>query len=159
MKPLLQAGDTIVEVLISIAILTLVLGGAYYTADRSYRNDQDSNEHTEALTIAESQVESLTASTSGYLFYQSGGQCLSSTLTVEGIGDNACYIPSNNTSTILPTNTGSAPFNYVVNISLLNGHPITVDSVSLYTYKIGVSWPAIGGGTDYVSLYYRVDGS
>lgn len=50
-------GDTIVEVLIAIAIISLVLAGAYVSANRSAKATRTAQEHGEALKAAESQVE------------------------------------------------------------------------------------------------------
>lgn len=52
-------GDTIVEVLISMAILGLVLASAFAIANRSYAIGLSAQERTEALKIAESQIELL----------------------------------------------------------------------------------------------------
>ena len=57
-----QSGDTIVEVLISIAVLSLVLTAAFVTSNRSLQGVRDAQEHSEALSILQGQVETLLAS-------------------------------------------------------------------------------------------------
>lgn len=52
-------GDTIVEVLISIAVVSVVLVSAFASARQSTKTTQSALEHTEALKIAEGQVEQL----------------------------------------------------------------------------------------------------
>lgn len=52
-------GDTIVEVLIVVAIIATVIGSAYAVANRSQKANQQVQEHTQALKIAEGQLESL----------------------------------------------------------------------------------------------------
>lgn len=148
-------GDTIVEVMISLAILTLVLGGAYFTANQSYRNDRDSQEHAEALTIAQSQLEDLRAVGS----ITAGEQCIGANLTPS----NACEVNSSNTA-LIGNGSQCSPYCYTVKISKVTStstiyHPLSpAASVDLNTYKINVTWTALGGaGTDSVSLYYRVD--
>lgn len=55
------AGDTIVEVLICILLMSVILGGAYTTVRRSSIGIRNSQEHTEALKRLESQIEQLRA--------------------------------------------------------------------------------------------------
>ncbi len=54
-----QRGDTIVEVLIAMAVLGMVLGVAFGISNRSYVTGLNAQERTEALEIAESQIELL----------------------------------------------------------------------------------------------------
>jgi type II secretory pathway pseudopilin PulG len=54
-----QRGDTIVEVLIAMAVLGLVLASAFAISNRSYATGLNAQERNEALKIAESQVELL----------------------------------------------------------------------------------------------------
>lgn len=59
MLKLNQAGDTIVEVLIVLAILGLALGMSYATANRSLLGARQAQEHTEALALLQGQIEQL----------------------------------------------------------------------------------------------------
>lgn len=54
-----QAGDTIVEVLIALAILSAILGGAYASAAGSLKVTRAAQERTESLKVAEQAVETL----------------------------------------------------------------------------------------------------
>lgn len=56
-----EQGDTIVEVLISIAIVTLVLVAAYQTSIRSSAAVQSNQERIQAQHLVEAQIESLRA--------------------------------------------------------------------------------------------------
>lgn len=56
-KKLNSRGDTIVEVLISILVVSAVLAGAYVSATRSLNNSRQSQERAEALKLLEAQVE------------------------------------------------------------------------------------------------------
>ncbi len=58
-RRLTERGDTVVEVLIAIAVVSLVLGGAFVTSNRNLQNTRDSEERSNALKMAESQVEQL----------------------------------------------------------------------------------------------------
>jgi prepilin-type N-terminal cleavage/methylation domain-containing protein len=55
----LQRGDTIVEVLIAMAVLGLVLASAFAISNRSYATGLNAQERNEALKVAESQIELL----------------------------------------------------------------------------------------------------
>jgi type II secretory pathway pseudopilin PulG len=52
-------GDTIVEVLMSIAIVGAVIAGAYALASRSLAEGVSASEHSQAIKLAESQIEAL----------------------------------------------------------------------------------------------------
>ncbi|HYH75163.1 MAG TPA: prepilin-type N-terminal cleavage/methylation domain-containing protein [Candidatus Saccharimonadales bacterium] len=52
-----ERGDTLVEVLISIAIISLILGGAYVATTRSLTATRDAQERSDGLKLVESQVE------------------------------------------------------------------------------------------------------
>lgn len=54
-----QRGDTIIEVMIAIAVVGMVLGASYRIANRALQTGRFAQEQTEALKIAESQVEKL----------------------------------------------------------------------------------------------------
>lgn len=54
-----QRGDTIVEVLICVLIVSLVLAGAYVTTQRSSVGVRNSQEHSVALKLIQAQVEQL----------------------------------------------------------------------------------------------------
>lgn len=59
MRRLGQRGDTIVEVLVCIAIVSLILAGAYATTHRSSVGVRNSQEHAEALKLVQSQLEQM----------------------------------------------------------------------------------------------------
>lgn len=52
-------GDTIIEVILAIAIVSSILGGAYVSANYSLNNSRQAQERGEALKIVESQLEKL----------------------------------------------------------------------------------------------------
>lgn len=78
-------GDTIVEVLLSIAIVSSVLGGAFISANRSLRGAQVSQERGEALKLVEGQLERVKAaskddSKASAVFGATGDFCLDDAL-------------------------------------------------------------------------------
>jgi prepilin-type N-terminal cleavage/methylation domain-containing protein len=58
-KGLGQRGDTLVEVLICILIVSVILTGAYVTTNKSSLRVMDSQEHAVALKIAQGQLEQI----------------------------------------------------------------------------------------------------
>ncbi len=54
-----ELGDTIVEVMISVAVLGAIIGGAFSIATRSLNTTRIAFERSEALKAAESQIEKL----------------------------------------------------------------------------------------------------
>ncbi len=59
MKQLNSLGDTIIEVLLAIAVVGFVLSGAYVSANQSLNNSREAQERGEALKLVESQLEVL----------------------------------------------------------------------------------------------------
>ncbi|HJQ08503.1 MAG TPA: prepilin-type N-terminal cleavage/methylation domain-containing protein [Candidatus Saccharimonadales bacterium] len=54
-----ERGDSLVEVLIAIAVVSLILGGAYVTTNRSLQATRSAQEQSVALKLAESQIEQI----------------------------------------------------------------------------------------------------
>lgn len=54
-----EKGDTIIEVLIAIAVISLVLGGAYVTTHRSLLATRGAEERVVGLKLVESQLEQI----------------------------------------------------------------------------------------------------
>lgn len=129
-----SAGDTIVEVLLAIAIVSVTLGAAYVAANRSLRATRLSQERGEALKYAESQVEMLRA----YITHnddrspaQGTDKCITG---VTSVSNTPCKKGPDN--------------RYSISTSYLTTAPAT--------YRINVIWDAYGGGEEQkVTLYYR----
>lgn len=54
-----QRGDTIVEVLIAVAVVSMVVASAYAITNRNLGNTRQSYEHSEASKLAQQQLEQL----------------------------------------------------------------------------------------------------
>lgn len=52
-------GDTIVEVLVSLAVLSLAFAISYATASHALQDSQNSQEHSQALEYLDTQIEAL----------------------------------------------------------------------------------------------------
>ncbi|MGH7195196.1 MAG: type IV pilus modification PilV family protein [Candidatus Saccharimonadales bacterium] len=157
-----QAGDTIVEVLIATAILGLILAGAYATSNRSLNSERDAQEHTQALTIAQSQIESLRSA--GSLQSGPAGAVTATCFDASGqpLSFAHCLIASDQ-SNVVATCPSATPYCYKITDSpvpssaaILNPANIsTSPKVTAITYQVIITWPSITGGQNYTQLYYR----
>lgn len=122
-----QRGDTIVEVLIAIAVIGSVLGTSYAIVNRNAKSYQQINERTEALKLAEGQMESLR--TLSHLV--SGDFCIRDGSVVTGAAmETGCVIDDR--------------------------YNIKVTGAASGLYITTVEWDSINGGTDRVGLRYRI---
>jgi prepilin-type N-terminal cleavage/methylation domain-containing protein len=149
-KILGSRGDTIVEVLIAIAILSLVLAGAYQTATASYKNIVDSQQRIQALDVAQTQVEDLRtqAATNSFRPYINTNSCFQ--ISANPINNNVPTAYSSNPS---PSGTCVSQNIYLSEISFVAASP---DAPGVNEYKITVTWPSVKQGNSQVVLYYRV---
>ncbi len=140
----LQRGDTIVEVLISIAVIATVLGGAFVVVRTSNRNVRISQEHVEALGLLRGQVELLRS-----IATASGGFAKLSTAPATA---SFCI---NTSGTLVPSNPANCTMNtwYLLSISRDPG-PIDLAATTKYTFA--VSWDSLNGGKDQEQLVYGV---
>lgn len=96
LKSFSERGDTIVEVLIAIAVISLILGGAYVTTNRSLQATRAAQERSTALKLAESQVErikGLAASNPDLVFNGPTPFCISAaTDQPVAASDDACRV-------------------------------------------------------------------
>jgi prepilin-type N-terminal cleavage/methylation domain-containing protein len=146
-----QAGDTIVEVMVVLAVLSLALGISYATADRSLLDSRQANQNSQATALAESQIESLrvlapnpSTDPTGYIF-NPGDFCIDSSGNVTP------------TSTALPSSSCAFDVfgNSIPTQILINYQP--TGGVTGGVFNVYASWPNIDGqGSDTITLSYRL---
>lgn len=102
-----QVGDTIIEVLIALTVISLAIGVSYSVANRSLKSARQSQERLEALKLVEGQIEQLKAlsytTDLGGVFSSTGTYCLNDgvktpnpPLTIPSLdSDNLSDDPSN----------------------------------------------------------------
>lgn len=144
-----QRGDTIVEVLISIAVVSMILGGAYVTTNNSLRATRAAEERTAALKLVQGQLEfvkSMMSSDAGYAALQSAPQ-------------NFCIV-ANTIATAQPSTPASSTAACQVGA---DGQPASADP----KYKLSISkvgnnftilstWDSIANtGQDSIQMSYR----
>lgn len=144
-----QAGDTIVEVLIALTVVTSILGGAYITSNRSLNNNRQAQERGEALKIAESQLERLKSSVSSgnnAVFTASNSFCLDAANTLQSATIPADQLNNFDAYQTACTVQGGGPIYYTA-----------VTRSGADTFTVTIRWDRAGGnGRDNISLIYRL---
>lgn len=145
-----QRGDTIVEVLIAIVIISLILGGAYVTSHDSLDATLDAQEHSDALQLTQAQIELLraqaTTSTSQIFTPDFTPFCIDNSDTPQPATSTACMVNSIGT-----TSGNNGPVMYHERFISRTG-----TGVGPYTFTAQTSWPGLLNKTDDVQLIYRV---
>jgi type II secretory pathway pseudopilin PulG len=143
-----QFGDTIVEVVIAMAVIAVVLTGAFVVTNHSLTAVRDSEEHSEALNLLQGQVEDLRnaspsniPNSSPWCFDASGKQAKTA---------NDCIQNSQGA----PNTSNSY---YKLSFTKCTTTSICPSSgVGTNTYVFTVTWPSLSGGTDQEQLTYRI---
>lgn len=131
-----QTGDTIVEVLIAVAIVSLILAISYSIANHNVRVVQDAQEHSQALQLAQRQLEFLRVQGS-----IPSGNCFSSAGAV--VSGASCNVDASDTPTLNPP---------VYKIKLLTPGPSCTAAAG---YCVQVQWDSLlNGETAQVTLVY-----
>lgn len=133
MRKLKQAGDTIVEVLVALAVSSLVMGSAIASANQSLRGSQRAQERSEAQKIAEAQLEQLR-----YKGYKGVGVATS-------FHFNSVWVQTSG-----PGSISGVGIPYTVDI--------TRSSPTDHNFTINVTWSPSGGSgsNDVVTIKYAV---
>lgn len=149
-----QKGDTIVEVLIAIAVASAVLGSAFLVVNKTSKNVRQSQEHAEALKLVEGQVE--------LLRYRAGERALPTTDGCVDPSDPLAVSPNGfievadaaDYAAICKRNTGV--YTYDLKIRRITSAPAPFTDGG--DYVISAEWfGATGGATkDKVEIAYRI---
>lgn len=134
MKKLTNHGETIVEVLIAIAIVGGVLSAAYYLLNRSYSQSQASIERVAATKLAESKVEVLR------------------TLSINSLEVS----PYNNGTPFCLSNTAPKTYSPTDTDCVSGRYTLTVrKNVKLNSYEISAEWDGLLSAKEKVVIYFR----
>lgn len=154
MRHLTERGDTIVEVLMAIIVLSTILAGAYGVASRSTKENIQTQEHAQALQVAQAQLEVLKTSPQPSL---NDSFCFGdNSAVVQGFQagwiddyatDNFNNYPAGCTQALQggSCDASASGLCYFVAIRRTNDD-----------YNVTVRWDGINGGHDQVSLVYRL---
>lgn len=143
-----EQGDTIVEVLLAIVIVSAVLTGAFVVISKNSQQVRDSEEHAQALQLLQGQVEQVR--------------------TILACGEDATC-PTN--ASALLAQTGTFCIDSVTKLQVANhGHSpdpchngsfydisITHDGTDRNLYHFNIDWPSVyGSSNSNVQLAYRM---
>lgn len=137
-----QRGDTIVEVLIAAAVVSMVLVGAFTIANASAKQIRMSQERSEAQKLAQGAAEAM-------------GQLAISNPTLLSPTPPAAFCPVVNTT---------APYIPPITIALLpnpvctknNIYTISITRLTSPVFDIRVNWVGVNGANEEVSIRYHV---
>jgi type II secretory pathway pseudopilin PulG len=160
LKSLKDGGDTIVEVLFAVVVIGIVLTGAYAVVTHSLLDEQDAQEHSYALGLAQSQVEELRAyilsNSPATLPFNNQSGCMyspySPTISSLSVELNAGGTPS--TDCVVSGSSSSGP-SYILSIALKPGSNPNSNPV----YQVSAQWPSLISGvtTDRIMIPYEVN--
>jgi type II secretory pathway pseudopilin PulG len=147
-----QTGDTIVEVLLAVAIIAGVLAVSYATMNRNLVNIRDNQERTEATKLAQGQLESLFAKwrsdAAQITSLGSGGFCIND-VSVAPIALGGSAPNTDPTVDNLIGDYGSCRDGFY-------SYGVKVSDASTNTYTAYVRWERVGGGLNQVLYAYRL---
>jgi prepilin-type N-terminal cleavage/methylation domain-containing protein len=153
LSKLTQRGDTIVEVLIAIAVIGAVLGGAYSLVNANVKSNQLAQERSVAVKVAESQLEQLRA------------YAESSDVSAIAVNSNFCFrtdgskVNFTSYTGALPSTDGNYP-----NACKFDGadglqtkrYMTGIRVLSANTFTVYVSWDDPTGNRAQSSIAYKV---
>ncbi len=148
-----QAGDTIIEVLLAITVISTILGGAFVTANRSLQNMRQAQERGEALKLIEGQVEKLKALSVTSLGQELDGEsrvfCIDEQNNIQpAYTDQRSTLPTLETDDFSRHNPACSPDQGVV-------YHLSIVNQANGRFHFHVRWDRIGGqGKDEVKLVY-----
>lgn len=123
-----QKGDTIIEVMIAVGIVSLVLTAAYAVTNRSVQSSQQAQEQSYGQKLVEQQVELLRAAA-----------------TKPALA--GCFDQTGSFQTLLAsckkTNGGAV-------------YALTVKNISGADYSVQATWETVNGGNADITVYYKV---
>jgi prepilin-type N-terminal cleavage/methylation domain-containing protein len=145
-----QKGDTIIEVMVVLAVLGLALSISYATADQSLLNARQAQENSTGAELAQSQIESLRTladdpiTSSNYIYLDSNDMfCIS----------NFGIVPQPELSPY----TLSSFYDYEDECNTGIYHISVYQKDRYQTFEVTVEWYDVSGhGTDTVTIDYRV---
>ena len=145
-----QIGDTIIEVLLAMSVIGLVLGAAFGIANRSVSIGQEAQERSEALKIAESQLELFKSEY--FVSTDVSGRSESSSFCFDPIVGGSVVRESSSASCMNINGNGLAG---LYSVSII---PPTSADLSK-TYEIKVTWARLGNSASGIksslSLYFK----
>jgi prepilin-type N-terminal cleavage/methylation domain-containing protein len=140
-----ERGDTIIEVLIAIAIASMVLATAYAITNRNLKNTQDTQEHNQSQQIAVQQIEGLRVlSANNALSAFANGNCVARDAA------DSPYLGSGANCKLNSDGSGSG-----CTVEPCYQVSITKDPITLI-YEVKVTWSSLRGGNSSLTMSYGI---
>jgi prepilin-type N-terminal cleavage/methylation domain-containing protein len=154
-----QAGDTIVEVMVVLAVLGLAISISYTTANRSLLNARQAQENAQATERLQSQIESLRTLAANNPTNPDGTPNTGYIFITIPFQQPFCVKPGNTdvglTSTAAPQAYCHYDNLYDVSITY-TANPANAPGVTGGTFNLIATWPDVAGqGNDTVTMTYR----
>ncbi|HEV2402735.1 MAG TPA: hypothetical protein VGS08_00900 [Candidatus Saccharimonadales bacterium] len=159
-----QLGDTIVEVLIAVSIVSLILGGAYVISNNSLHATRDAQEHAQAVQLLQGQIEGLksviatessalptifpSTSNSGPFCITSTAGSLSVSIATPGAPNNPCQL---NSAGVEDNQVDQTTYNVTI-----TGHTLGASHPKGWGFTARASWSGAASVNDQVQLSYRI---
>lgn len=149
-----QKGDTIIEVLIAMAVISVVLSGAYVLATRSLRGTQVAQMRTQGLKIAQGQTERLkyAARTDGAFDapgnYRDDNYCITWDSAAGTVARVSNSLPNYAPACVL----GEYSINITYDAVILGSS----SSTAFGTFSVMAKWDLPGGKSENVTVYYQL---
>ncbi len=142
LQRLRERGDTLVEVMIAIAVISSMLGGAYVVTNKSLTASRDAQERGNALKLSEGQIERINAvlATNPNSIFGPGAVspfCITNASTVVAASNAACQVDASGAAT---TNVPQ----YQLSITRSGN-----------TFNLVTTWINVRGGNNRVDLSYK----
>ncbi|MCA9334189.1 hypothetical protein KC963_04025 [Candidatus Saccharibacteria bacterium] len=156
---LTQVGDTIIEVMIAVAVLGTVIGGVYSVASRSLRSARQSQERSEALKYTESQIEQLKklAIDNPAVFNANRVFCIDGTTVVQ-FGETSIPPLADDDFGVYPDGGqagGSCIKDGLYHVAI-QATPTGGGNGNGAFFTVVTRWDRFGGGRDEVKMLYRM---
>lgn len=156
MKKLNQTGDTIIEVMMVLAILSMSFGISYATANRGLGQSLNAEQHSEALGLLEGQVEQLRSAVSSGQTPPNGYFCMVGTTPTSLPGS---FTSQDATSDIVDSQGGYTEYGHVCQlssnyyVSITEAFPVNSNGAT-YSYKTPV--PCVSGTCSESSFTFMI---
>ena len=156
-----QTGDTLVEVLIAMSVISVILGGGYAVAHQSLTAERRAQERGEGLQLVQTQVELLRTLSS----FPTPAFCMtpSGVASAAFSGTPAYPDTSMPTYSVYPTGASGCVVNNVGHTTPAAGEEaalyhlsITPGSPIAGTFNVRAIWEQVGGGQEIVQVLYKL---
>lgn len=147
-RKLTSRGDTIVEVMIVLAVLGLAISICYATANRSLMNARQAQENSEASELVSSQIEQIRANS----LLPAGGASSNSPFAV---ADNERFCFKGANRTMFTSSNPLSEWGTYPNDCVSGLYHIAITRVG-DSFRVTAYWDSISGnGQDTVTMSYR----